>query len=132
MSLNDPISNMLTSIRNASNVKKDSVDVPASKISKKILEIFRNDGYIEDFRTLSNTKQGTLKVYLKYKTNNEPVIIGLKRVSRPGLRKYVKHDEIPRVLNGLGSAVISTSRGVMSDRQARKEKIGGEILCYVW
>ena len=132
MSLNDPISNMLTNIRNAAHVKKETVDVPASKLSGKVLEIFKSDGYIENFRLLKNNAQGTLKVYLKYQKNKESIIIGLKRISRPGLRVYVKHDKIPRVLNGLGTAVISTSKGVMTDRDARKQKIGGEVLCYIW
>ncbi|MDD3374890.1 MAG: 30S ribosomal protein S8 [Candidatus Omnitrophica bacterium] len=132
MSLSDPISNMLTSIRNAVQVKKETVDVPASKISEKILEIFKEDGYIEEFRLLKDSVQGTIKIYLKYEKNKKPFIIGLKRISKPGLRVYATHDKIPRVLNGLGSAVISTSKGVMDDRQARELKVGGEVLCYIW
>jgi len=132
MSLSDPISNMLTSIRNAIQVKKQSIDVPASKISAKILEIFKEDGYIEDFRLMEDSTQGTLKVYLRYEKNKKPSIIGIKRISKPGLRVYATHDKIPRVLNGLGSAVISTSKGVVDDVRAREMKVGGEVLCYIW
>jgi small subunit ribosomal protein S8 len=131
MSLNDPISNLLTHIRNAMSVKKETVDVPASKLSGKILEIFKTQGYIEDYRLLKDNAQGTFKVYLKYK-GKKPAIIGLERISKPGLRVYTQNDSIPRVLNGLGSAIISTSRGVIDDREARKLKVGGEVLCYIW
>jgi small subunit ribosomal protein S8 len=131
MSLNDPISNLLTIIRNGIQAHRETVDVPASKMMGKVLEIFKNDGYIEDFRLMKDSTQGTYKIYLKY-DDKEPAIIGLKRVSRPGLRIYAKGDEIPRVLNGLGTAVISTSKGIVSDREARKLKIGGEVLCQIW
>jgi small subunit ribosomal protein S8 len=131
MSLNDPISNLLTHIRNAMGVRKETVDVPASKLSGKILEIFKTQGYIEDYRLLKDNAQGTFKVYLKYK-GKKPAIIGLERISKPGLRVYTQNDSIPRVLNGLGSAIISTSRGVIDDREARKLKVGGEVLCYIW
>lgn len=131
MSLHDPISNLLTNIRNAVRVHHDTVDVPASRLSSKILEIFKNDGYIEDFRLMKTNAQGTFKVYLKYQ-GKKPAIIGLKRISKPGLRVYTQNDTIPRVLNGLGTAVISTSKGVISDRDARKFSIGGEVLCYIW
>ncbi len=132
MSVTDPISNLLTNIRNAANTKKETVDIPASRLGGKILEIFKNDGYIEDFRLLKDSKQGILKVYLKYEQNKESVIMGLKRISKPGLRVYTKRGRIPRVLNGLGTAVISTSKGVLTDRDARKNNIGGEVLCYIW
>ncbi len=128
----DPISNLLTNIRNSAHARKETVDLPASNLSQKILEIFKNDGYIEDFRLLKDSKQGVLKVYLKYLKNKKSAITGLKRVSRPGLKVYTKNDEIPRVINGLGTAVISTSKGVMTDREARKNKIGGEVLCFIW
>lgn len=131
MSLNDPISNLLTIIRNGIRVNKPTVDVPASKMTGRILEIFKGDGYIEDLRLMQDGAQGTYKVYLKYE-HKVSSIIGLKRVSRPGLRVYAKNDSVPRVLNGLGTAVISSSKGVVSDREARKMKVGGEILCYVW
>ncbi len=131
MSRTDPISDLLTCIRNASRVKKETVDIPASRLGQKILQIIKEDGYIEDYRSIKDNKQGILKVYLKY-ADKKPAIMGIKRVSRPGLRIYAPKDEIPRVLNGLGTAIISTSKGVMSDREARKNKVGGEVLCYVW
>ncbi len=132
MSLSDPISDFLTNIRNAVQVRKETIDIPASKLAATILEIFKNDGYIEDFRSLKNNVQGTLKVYLKYEKNKKPSIIGIKRVSRPGLRVYVRRDRIPRVLNGLGTAILTTSKGIMNDRDARKNKVGGEVVCYIW
>jgi len=131
MSLNDPISNLLTNIRNAVKVGHESVDIPASKMAGSILEIFKADYYIEDFRLMKSDVQGTYKVYLKY-DKKKPVIIGLKRISRPGLRVYKEKKQLPRVLNGLGTAVISTSKGVISDREAREQNVGGEILCYIW
>jgi small subunit ribosomal protein S8 len=131
MSLNDPISNLLTIIRNGIRVNMQTVDIPASKMAGRILEIFKGDGYIEDFRLMKDGTQGTYKVYLKYK-NKISSIIGLKRVSKPGLRVYTQNDKVPRVLNGLGTAVISSSKGVVSDREARKMKVGGEVLCYIW
>lgn len=132
MSLTDPLSNLITNIKNAAHARKETVDVPASKLSQKILEICKSDGYIEDFRLLKDNKQGILKVYLRYEKNKKSAIMGFTRVSKPGLRVYSEHDRIPRVLNGLGVAIISTSRGVMTDKEARKHKIGGEVLCYVW
>lgn len=131
MSLNDPISDLLTIIRNGVQAGKETVDIPASKLNGRILEIFKNDGYIEDVRLMKNNTQGTFKVYLKYE-NKKPAIMGLRRISKSGLRVYRKNDELPRVLNGLGTAVLSTSKGVISDREARKLNVGGEILCYVW
>lgn len=131
MSLNDPISNCLTIIRNGVQAKKESVDIPASTLLGKVLEIFKQDGYIEDFRLMKDSVQGSLKVYLKY-SEKDPAIIGLKRISKPGLRVYSSRNKIPRVLNGLGTAVISTSKGVMDGRSARKQNIGGEVLCYIW
>ncbi len=131
MSLNDPISNVLTIIRNGVQVNKETVDVLASKLTGEVLKIFKEDGYIEDFRLMKDGVQGSYKVYLKYDSKN-PIIIGLKRISKPGLRVYAKSDKIPRVLNGMGTAVISSSKGVMSDREARKIKVGGEVLCYIW
>jgi small subunit ribosomal protein S8 len=131
MSLNDPISNLLTIIRNGIQAKKDTVDVLASKLTGRILEIFKSDGYIEDFKLMKDSVQGTYKIYLKYDAK-KPVIIGLKRISKPGLRVYAKSDKIPRVLNGMGTSVISSSKGVMSGREAHKLKVGGEVLCYIW
>ena len=131
MSLNDPISNLLTIIRNGIQVRKETVDIPASKLGGKILEIFKQDGYIEDFRLMKDNVQGTFKVYLRY-NGKEPAIIGIKRISKPGLRVYVKRDEVPKVLNGLGTAVLSTSKGVLTDREARRLNVGGELLCSIW
>jgi len=131
MSLTDPIANMLTIIRNALQARKETVDIPASKLIGKLLEIFKQDGYIEDYRLLKNNVQGTYKIYLKYEQKH-PAIIGLKRISRPGLRVYAQRGKIPRVLNGLGTAVISTSRGILTDRDARRVKVGGEVMCYIW
>ena len=131
MAVLDPVANMLTIIRNALKVRKETVDVPASKMIEKILAIFKKDGYIEDYRLLKDQKQGILKVFLKY-DNRTPAISGIKRVSKSGLRVYVQNDEIPRVLSGMGTAVISTSKGILDDREARKLKIGGEVLCYIW
>ena len=131
MSLTDPIANTLTLIRNASKAKHESVDVPSSKMTKSIAEILKQEGYIENYRFSEDGKQGILRIYLRYH-NNESVITGLKRISRPGFRVYSEKDKIPYVLRGRGIAVISTSRGVLSDRQARELKVGGEIVCYVW
>jgi len=131
MSVSDPIADTLTILRNATRARKETVEFPASKLLERMMAIFKDDGYIEDFRLLKDNKQNVLKVYLKYE-NTKPVIMGIKRVSRPGLRVYTENDSIPRVLNGLGTAVISSSKGLISDRQARKMKIGGEVLCYIW
>jgi small subunit ribosomal protein S8 len=131
MAVLDPVANMLTIIRNALKVRKETVDVPASKMIEKILAIFKKDGYIEDYRLLKDQKQGVLKIFLKY-DNRTPAISGIQRISKSGLRVYVQNDEIPRVLSGMGTAVISTSKGILDDREARKLKIGGEVLCYIW
>jgi small subunit ribosomal protein S8 len=131
MSVSDPIADTLTIIRNAVSARKETVEFPASKLLERMMVIFKNDGYIEDFRLLKDNKQGVLKVYLKYE-NTKPLIIGIKRISRPGLRVYTDNDRIPKVLNGLGTAVISSSKGLVTDREARKLKIGGEVLCYIW
>ncbi len=132
MSLTDPISNLISNVKNAVRAKKETVDLPASKLSQKILEICKVEGYIEDVRLLKDNKQGTLKVYLRYLKNKKSAIIDFKRVSKPGLRVYAECDQLPRVLNGLGIAIISTSRGVVTDKEARKHKIGGEVLCSIW
>ena len=131
MSVSDSIADSLTVIRNAANARHETAEFPASKILERILGIFKTDGYVEDFRLLKDEKQGKLKVYLKYE-NNKPAIMGLKRISRPGLRVYADNSRIPRVLSGLGTAIISTSKGIISDREARKMKIGGEVVCYIW
>ncbi len=123
---------MLTSIRNALQAKKETVDVPSSILKQKILKIFKDDGYIEDFRVLKDSVQGSIKIYLSYERNKQPAITGLKRISKPSLRVYAPSNRIPRVLNGLGTAVLSTSKGIMDDKQARELKVGGEVLCYIW
>ena len=131
MSQSDPISNGITILRNGAQAQKVTVDIPASKLIGRVLEIFKQDGYIEDFRLMKNNVQGTYKVYLKY-NKKKSAIIGLKRISKPGLRVYTIKDRLPKVLNGLGTAIISTSKGILSDRDARQQNIGGEILCHIW
>ncbi len=132
MVMTDPIADLLTRIRNANIVYHDKVEIPASKPKRAMVEIFKQEGYIRDYEYIDDGKQGILRLYLKYGPNKNRVITGLKRISKPGLKVYAKKDEIPRVLGGLGIAVISTSRGIMTDRQARKDGLGGEVLCYVW
>jgi small subunit ribosomal protein S8 len=131
MVMTDPIADMLTRIRNANQMKHEKVDIPASKLKKEVLELLKKEGYIGSVQVVNNKPQDILRVTLKY-MQNERVVKGLKRISKPGLRVYAKTNEIPKVLNGLGIAVISTSQGVMTDREARKLKVGGEILAYVW
>ncbi|MBL7129904.1 MAG: 30S ribosomal protein S8 [Candidatus Omnitrophica bacterium] len=132
MSLTDPIANTITLIRNASRARHESVDVPSSKMAKAIAEILKQDGYIENYRFSEDGKQGILRVYLRYHNNKESVITNLKRISRPGFRVYAKKDKIPYVLRGRGMAIISTSKGVLTDKQARELRVGGEVVCYVW
>ena len=129
--MTDPIADMLTRIRNANQLKYDTVDVIGTKMTCEIARILKEEGYINDFKIEDNDVQGTIVLTLKYK-NKERVITGLRRISKPGLRVYCKSDEIPKVLNGLGIAIISTSKGIMTDKQARKENIGGEVLAYIW
>ncbi len=131
MSLSDPIANMLTNIRNAIQARKETVDIPASNMIGKILGIFKETSYIEDFRLLKSNVQGAYRVYLKY-DGKKSVVTGLRRISRPGLRVYVSGSRIPKVLNGLGTAVLSTSKGVVTDHEARKLRTGGEVICYIW
>ena len=132
MVLTDPIADYLTRIRNANMVRHESVEVPASKMKKAISEILKREGFIRDYECIEDDEQGTIRIFLKYGKNNERVISGLKRISKPGLRSYVKADEVPKVLNGLGIAIISTSAGVMTDKEARAKNVGGEVLAYVW
>ncbi|MCC3145069.1 30S ribosomal protein S8 [Halanaerobium sp. Z-7514] len=132
MNITDPIADMLTRIRNANSVGKSRVDIPASNIKNNIGELLKKEGFISDVKLVERKPQNMIRVYLKYGENDEKVITGLKRISKPGLRVYVAKDEVPRVLGGLGIAVISTSQGVMSDKEAREKGIGGEVLCYVW
>ena len=132
MVMTDPIADMLTRIRNANKMLHETVEMPASSLKTSILNVLKNEGFIADFKTESKDNKGVTTVTLKYTENNERVIKGLKRVSKPGLRVYAEADKLPKVLNGLGIAVISTSKGVMSDKEARKQKIGGEVLAYIW
>jgi small subunit ribosomal protein S8 len=132
MVMTDPIADMLTRIRNANQMKHKTVEFPASKLKSEILKVLKQEGYIVDYKSLSEGVQGKLTVQLKYLDNEERVIRGLKKISKPGLRVYAKTDDLPKVLNGLGIAIISTSQGLMTDRAARKAKVGGEVLAYVW
>lgn len=132
MAMSDPIADFLTRIRNAGMVYHDKVEVPASNVKKALAEILKEEGLIKDFEYIADNKQGLLRLYLKYGTNRERVITGLKRISRPGLRVYAKKDEVPKVLGGLGVAIISTSQGIMTDKKARQNGLGGEVLCYIW
>ena len=132
MVMTDPIADMLTRIRNANQMKKQTVDVPASKLKVEILSLLKQEGFITDFEVVSGGVQANIKVTLKYLQNSERAVRGLKKISKPGLRVYAKTDDLPRVLNGLGIAIVSTSRGIMTDREARKQQVGGEVLAYVW
>ncbi|MDD6254651.1 MAG: 30S ribosomal protein S8 [Eubacteriales bacterium] len=132
MTMTDPIADMLTRIRNANTAGHDTVDIPASKMKKSIVEILKDEGYIKDYEIIDDNIQGTIRVTLKYGANKEHVISGLKKISKPGLKVYAKKDEIPKVLGGLGIAIISTSNGIISDKEARKLGVGGEVICYVW
>jgi small subunit ribosomal protein S8 len=128
----DPVADLLTRIRNASRAEHEKVDIPSSKLKVRVCEILKEEGFIKNFRVLEDTKQNTLRVYMKYGPGNEKVISGLVRVSKPGRRVYVTHDKVPSILAGMGVAIVSTSRGVVTDRAARQQKVGGEVLAYVW
>lgn len=128
----DPIADMLTRIRNGSMAEHEKVDVPASRLKVRLAEILKDEGFIKNFRLIEDRRQGILRVYLKYGPGQERVISGLRRVSKPGRRLYVAADKIPTVLGGMGVAILSTPRGVLTDRDSRKLRIGGEVLCYVW
>lgn len=132
MMITDPIADMLTRIRNANTVRHMNVDIPASNVKKRLAEILLDEGFIKSFDLIDDNKQGIIRVELKYGENKERVISGLKRISKPGLRVYAKKNEIPRVLGGLGMAIISTSNGIITDKEARKTGVGGEVICYVW
>ena len=132
MNTTDPIADMLTRIRNASAAKHKTVDVPASKMKKAIADILYNEGYIKSVEEIANENQGILRIALKYDENGAKVIAGIKRISKPGLRVYASKEELPKVLNGLGIAIISTSKGLKTDKEARELGIGGEVLAYVW
>jgi small subunit ribosomal protein S8 len=128
----DPVADLLTRIRNASRAEHEKVDIPSSRLKVRIVEILKAEGFIKNYRVLDDNKQGTLRVYLKYGPANEQIISGLVRVSSPGRRMYVTHDHIPTILAGMGVTIVSTSRGLLTDRDARTQKVGGEVLAYVW
>ena len=132
MQITDPIADMLTRIRNANSAKHETVDVPVSNMKKAIAQILLEEGYIKSYEIIDDGKQGMIHITLKYGANKEKVISGLQRVSKPGFRVYAGRDELPRVLKGLGIAIVSTSKGIMTDKKARAEKIGGEVLAFVW
>ena len=132
MAMTDPIADLLTRIRNANVARHDQLEGPASNLKKEIVDILKREGFIRDFEYIEDSKQGVLRLFLKYGQDNERVITGIKKISKPGLRVYVKADELPRVLNGLGIAVVSTSKGVLTDKEARQQAVGGEVLAYVW
>src|SRR5699024_8373673 len=132
MVMTDPIADFLTRIRNANMAKHESLEVPASKIKRDIAEILKNEGFVRDVEYIDDDKQGIIRVFLKYGKGNEKVISGIRRISKPGLRSYVKADAVPKVLNGLGIAILSTSEGVITDKEARAKKIGGEVIAYIW
>ncbi|AYC30599.1 30S ribosomal protein S8 [Paenisporosarcina cavernae] len=132
MTMSDPIADMLTRIRNANMVRHEKLEVPASNMKKEIAEILKREGFVRDVEYVEDSKQGIIRIFLKYGQNNERVITGLKRISKPGLRVYAKTNEVPRVLNGLGIALVSTSQGLLTDKEARAKQVGGEVVAYVW
>ncbi|MDI6631353.1 MAG: 30S ribosomal protein S8 [Bacillota bacterium] len=132
MVMTDPIADFLTRIRNANMIYHSTVEIPASKMKIALAQILKDEGFIKDYELIEDGKQGIIRIYLKYGANRERVITGLKRISKPGLRVYARKDQVPRVLGGLGVAILSTSKGIMTDKQARKMKLGGEVICYIW
>lgn len=132
MAVSDPIADLLNRIKNGQKARFDKVDIPASKMKTSLARILREEGYIRNYKLIKDNKQGILRIHLKYDEHREGAIFGIKRISKPGCRVYVGHEEIPRFLNGMGVGILSTSRGLMTDSQARKERIGGELLCSVW
>ncbi len=132
MSFTDPVADMLTRIRNASSARHEKVLVPKSRLKIRIAEVLKDEGFIKDFVVHQDGVQGAITILLKYSADREPAISDIKRVSKPGLRRYVANDSIPRILNGMGIAILSTSKGVLVDREARKQKVGGELICTVW
>ena len=132
MTMSDQIADMLTRIRNANMVRHEKLEVPASNLKKEIAEILKREGFIRDVEYVEDSKQGIIRIFLKYGQNDERVITGLKRISKPGLRVYAKTNEVPKVLNGLGIALVSTSNGLLTDKEARAKQVGGEIVAYVW
>lgn len=132
MGMTDPIADFLTRVRNANMVCHETVEIPRSTMKLAIAAILKEEGYIKDYESIEDARQGIIRIYLKYGPNREKVITGIKRISKPGLRVFVKKDQVPKVLGGLGTAVISTSQGLMTDKQARQEGVGGEVVCYIW
>jgi len=132
MSMTDPVADMLTRIRNANTARHDRVEVPASRLKEEIARILQDEGFIKSYRYMEDQKQGMLRIYLKYSSDKQKTISGIKRISKPGRRVYIGKSELPRVLNGLGIAIISTSRGVMTESDCKRTGVGGEVLCYVW
>jgi len=132
MNVTDPIADFLIQVRNASFAEHEKVDIPASKLKVRLAEIMKEEGFIKNFRLVEDSKQGILRIYLRYGPDQERVISGMKRVSRPGRRIYVAADKVPSVLGGIGVAILSTPRGLLTDRESRKERVGGEVLCYLW
>lgn len=130
--MTDPIADMLTRIRNAQGARHERVDIPASKIKVNLARILKEEGFVRNYKVFKDTKQGVLRILLKYNEDNQPVIKGIKRASKPGRRVYVKHDAIPPVLSGLGVGVLSTSKGILTDKEARAQKVGGELICSIW
>jgi len=131
MSVTDPIADFLTRLRNAINAKKKFVEIPSSKMKLKMTEILKENSFVKDFNVVEDSKQNIIRIHLKYK-NGEPAITGLKKISTPGLRSYTGKDDLPRVLNGLGVAILSTSKGLLTDKQAKIESVGGEVICHIW
>lgn len=132
MVMTDPIADFLTRVRNANAARHATVEIPASKVKRDMAEILKSEGFVKNVEFVEDDKQGVIRIFLKYGPNNERVLSGLKRISKPGLRVYAKSDEMPKVLNGLGIAIVSTSEGVLTDKNARSKRIGGEVLAYVW
>lgn len=132
MTMSDPVADMLTRIRNANMVRHEKLEVPASNMKREIAEILKREGFVRDVEFVKDNKQGIIRIFLKYGQNNERVITGLKRISKPGLRVYAQTNEVPKVLNGLGIALVSTSHGLLTDKEARAKQVGGEVVAYVW
>lgn len=132
MAISDPIADMLTVLRNGSRIKRDIVEIKNSRLSENIVKIFKGESFISNYKVIKDTKQGIIRVYLRNNKDGSPGILGLRRISRPGLRIYKRADELPKVYGGLGLAVISTNKGLMTDSEARSKKLGGEVVCYVW
>jgi small subunit ribosomal protein S8 len=130
--LTDPIADFLTRIRNANQAYKERVEIPNSRMKRALAEIMKSEGFVRNYDKIEDGKQGVLRLYLKYGPNKQKVLTGLKRISKPGLRVYVQKDEVPKVLGGLGIAIISTPKGLMTDKQARQDGLGGEVICYIW